>query len=112
MPISCYNTKSVIEIIMALSIVISILYTYYRSLANKKGATVTEKANGDKITTTGKVGGIGARSIQFICVILIIPCIIILSLEDILKGETVATIIGGLIGYVLSGISNYDNKDT
>jgi hypothetical protein len=33
-----------------------------------------------------------------------------LSIEGILKGETVATLMGGLAGYVLSGISNYDSN--
>lgn len=54
--------------------------------------------------------GIGARLIQIICVILIIPSIIILSLEKVLTGETVATIIGGLIGYTLSGVGNFEPK--
>lgn len=58
----------------------------------------------------GRPMGIGARVIQFTCVILIIPTIIILGVEDILKGETIATIVGGLIGYVLSGVGNYDNN--
>lgn len=53
--------------------------------------------------------GIGARTIQFTCVLFIIPTILILSFENIINGETVGTLIGGLAGYVLSGISNYDN---
>lgn len=107
MPISCYNTQSVIEIIMALIMLLSIIAIFYRSLRNSKAQT-TKIVNNTTITTTGKVGGIGARIIQFACVTLIIPAIIILGIEKILQGETIATLIGGLIGYVLSGISNYD----
>lgn len=64
-----------------------------------------------KKSSTGKPSGIGARIIQFTCVTLIIPTLIILGIENILKGETIATIIGGLIGYVLSGVGNYEGPD-
>lgn len=54
--------------------------------------------------------GIGVRVIQFICVIMTIPGIMLLALEKILDGQTVAALMGGLLGYLLSGISNFDNK--
>ena len=54
----------------------------------------------------GKVKGFGARTIQIICLMLIIPTLLILALEKILVGETVATIIGGLIGYVLTSVGD------
>lgn len=92
---------------MAITMTGVLLFIFIRSFLNTI-ATTTSK---DGVTSKAKVGGIGARTIQFTCISLIVPCIIILALEEILKGETVATIIGGLIGYVLSGISNYDNKD-
>lgn len=94
MSISCYSTKSVIEIIMAIIMMISIIGIFLRS-----------------IWITGQIKGIGARTIQFTCISLIIPCIIILGLENILKGETIATIIGGLIGYVLSGVGDFNNRN-
>lgn len=105
------TTQGLIEIIMAISMIFSIVAIFYRSLKNRSSQTT--KITGDtKTTITGKVGGIGARIIQFACVTLIIPCIVILGIEKVLQGETIATIIGGLIGYVLSGISNYDrNKE-
>ncbi len=84
------TTKEFIEISMAIIMAISILGIFIRSLIQKKG--------------------IGARAIQFVCICFLIPSIIILSIEGILKGETVATLIGGLAGYVLSGISNYDSN--
>jgi hypothetical protein len=51
--------------------------------------------------------GLGARSIQFITVATIIPVILILGLEGILDKNVLGTIIGGLIGYLLSGVGNY-----
>ncbi len=101
------TTKECLELIMAFTMAGVLLLIFLRSFLNAKSTTTTKDGN----TSKGKVGGIGARTIQFTCISLIIPCIIILALEGILKGETIATIIGGLIGYVLSGISNYDNKD-
>jgi predicted transporter len=48
--------------------------------------------------------GIDVRVIQFLTIVLIIPVILILALEDILKGQTTAALIGTVIGYILSGI--------
>jgi len=106
MPLSIKNW---IEIAMAALMVLFVLLLFLRSFINKSAEV--KKQSGDTITTTkGKVGGFGARIIQLTCVSLIIPTLVILSLENVIKGETVATIIGGLIGYVLSGISNYDKS--
>ncbi len=49
-----------------------------------------------------------ARSIQFVAVVMLVPAIIVLAMEKVLEGATVGTLIGGLTGYLLSGISNYD----
>ena len=48
--------------------------------------------------------GIGVRVIQFLAVTLIIPVIMILSLEGVLEPQATATLIGTIVGYVLSGI--------
>lgn len=103
------NIKDWIEIIMAAFMLLFIILLFIRSLVGLK-SQVTKQVGNTTTTTKGKVGGLGARTIQLTCVALIIPALIILSLENIIKGETVATIIGGLIGYVLSGISNYDKN--
>jgi len=91
------STKDIIEIMMGCIMLAVIIGVLIRSLR--------------KTGIAGKPSGIGARVIQFTCVSLIIPGIIILGIEDILKGETIATIIGGLIGYVLSGVGNYESTD-
>ena len=44
------------------------------------------------------------RAIQFLTVVLVVPTILILALRNILQAETVGTLLGGLIGYLLSGI--------
>jgi hypothetical protein len=54
---------------------------------------------------TGK--GLGARVIQLLAVIFVIPAILILALEKFLTAETVATLLGTLIGYLLSGIGRF-----
>jgi len=51
--------------------------------------------------------GMGARVIQFLAVAMLIPTILILSLEKILEPSTVGTLIGALTGYLLSGIGDY-----
>jgi|SRR5215831_17276104 len=51
---------------------------------------------------------INPRHIQFISVGLIVPTILILGLEKVLTSETSATLIGGLAGYLLSGIGKYE----
>lgn len=82
--------KETTEILMGLIMLVTIIGLLYRAIF--------------------KLKGLGARVIQFTCICFTLPCIVILSLEKILTGETVATLLGGLVGYVLSGISNYDKK--
>jgi F0F1-type ATP synthase assembly protein I len=48
--------------------------------------------------------GTGVRAIQFLGLTLVLPIILILSLEDVLSGQTTATLVGVVVGYILSGI--------
>jgi len=52
--------------------------------------------------------GIGARAIQFSGVTIVFPAIIILGLEGKIGAETLAALLGAAVGYLLSGIANYD----
>src|ERR1700689_1043228 len=61
-------------------------------------------------TKDGNHKGIGARIIQLCVVVLIFPTILILGLEKVLTGETLGTLLGGVMGYVLSGIGDYKPK--
>jgi nitrogen fixation/metabolism regulation signal transduction histidine kinase len=51
--------------------------------------------------------GLGARVIQLLAVIFVVPAILILGLAGILKSETIAALFGTLIGYLLSGIGDF-----
>lgn len=55
--------------------------------------------------------GMGARVIQFLAVGLIVPTILVLALEEKLDKATTATIIGALVGYLLSGIGDWRKTD-
>jgi hypothetical protein len=98
------ETKEIIELIMAGSIPVVLGLVFTRSIISMNKAS--NNSTNEKLNS----GGIGARIIQFTTIALLIPCLIILGLEKIIQGETIATIVGGLIGYVLSGISNYDKE--
>ena len=49
---------------------------------------------------------IGARAIQFAAVVLLIPAILILSLENKLDPQSLGTLIGAIAGILLSGLAN------
>jgi hypothetical protein len=54
--------------------------------------------------------GIGNRAIQLVGICLVIPTVLILGLEDKISKENMGTILGAIIGYVLSGIGSPDQK--
>jgi len=54
--------------------------------------------------------GIGKRIIQLAAVFFLIPTILILSLEKLISSETLGTLLGTIIGYVLSDLAK-DDKD-
>jgi hypothetical protein len=55
--------------------------------------------------------GIGARGVQFIGMCLLIPSVVILSLECKLSECTTGTIVGAIAGYLFSSISRFDDRD-
>ncbi len=86
------DTKSTIELILAGIMVLGIVALFVNRYQLKKG--------------------IGARIIQFAGVILVVPLIGILALEGVLEAQTTGTVIGALLGYLLSGISNFDSNSS
>lgn len=48
--------------------------------------------------------GIGVRFIQFLGVVFVVPVIVILTLEQRLGTDPTATLLGTIVGYLLSGI--------
>ncbi len=47
--------------------------------------------------------GINTKMIQFLAVIFILPLILVLGIFNIIGRETIGTLLGVVIGYVLSG---------
>jgi uncharacterized membrane protein YqgA involved in biofilm formation len=54
--------------------------------------------------------GIGDRAIQLVGLCLIVPAILILSLEGKFSDCELGTILGTVVGYALSGIGGRDKK--
>lgn len=54
--------------------------------------------------------GIGIRVVQFAAVILMLPTILILALEDVLSTEVTGTLLGAIAGYILSSVGG--GRDT
>ncbi|GAA0560184.1 hypothetical protein [Rhizomicrobium electricum] len=88
------STREIVELIAALTMPCGII-----------GLVINRWVNAAKLKSRG---GIGARSIQFASVCMLFPTIVILALERAIEGQTSAALLGGAVGYLLSGISNYD----
>lgn len=86
------DTKSTIELILAGIMVLGLIALFINRYQLKKG--------------------IGARVIQYTGVVLVVPLIGILALESVLDKQTTGTVIGALLGYLLSGISNFDSNSS
>ena len=54
--------------------------------------------------------GIGARSIQFFAVGMLVPAVLILSLEHIIDSATTGTIIGAMAGFLLAGVGEFNKE--
>lgn len=74
--------KGIVEILAALLMLIGLLAVVWHRVKQERGLT-----------------GI---SLQFVSVIFVFPTILILGLEGVIKGETAATLIGALAGYLFS----------
>ena len=46
---------------------------------------------------------IGNKTIQFLTIVLVLPLVLILGIFNVLRADTIGTIIGVIIGYVLTG---------
>lgn len=54
--------------------------------------------------------GLGVRAIQFLAVASFVPGIVILGLEQIIDGSTVAALVGAFVGYLFSNIGEFDRR--
>jgi hypothetical protein len=57
---------------------------------------------------TGK--GFGVRAIQFLAVATFTPAVLVLALERIIDGSTVAALVGAFVGYLFSNIADFDRR--
>jgi hypothetical protein len=46
---------------------------------------------------------IGIKSIQFLAIVFVLPLLIVLGIHNVLGRETIGTLLGVIVGYVLSG---------
>lgn len=58
----------------------------------------------------GAPQGIGVRTIQFLGTAILPPTLILLALEGMIDGSTVAALVGAFVGYLFSGIVEFDRR--
>jgi hypothetical protein len=46
---------------------------------------------------------IGNKTIQFLAIVFVVPLMLILGIHGVLRAETIGTLLGVIVGYVLSG---------
>lgn len=56
--------------------------------------------------------GIGARTIQLVTIVIIIPLIIILLIEKIVDEQLLITLLSVIIGYILSSFVDNNKNDS
>jgi hypothetical protein len=56
--------------------------------------------------------GIGVRAIQFTGTAMLMPAVILLGLKGLLDGATIAALVGAFVGYVFSGLAEFDRNRT
>ena len=66
----------------------------------------TMKHDGTATVVQERAWGIGVRMIQLTTVLVLVPVIAILRLEDANSGVGVGTLLGAIVGYALGGIMN------
>src|SRR6266852_7456529 len=83
-----------------------VLITVVALLVPRKKKQTTSQ---DK-TEESKFRGIGVRIIQFLAIVCIVPAIVILRLYDKISSDAVMTLLGTVIGFVLSNIKEFRNR--
>lgn len=86
------DARGWVEIIIAASVPISIIGLIWNRITTKKG--------------------IGVRAIQFMAVVIGMPMIAVLAFEKVIEGAVVGTLLGGVFGYLLSNIGNFDKTQS
>lgn len=90
------TAREIVEIILAVLIAaVPLGFLIHRTIAKK---SETEHF------------GIGVRAVQFVGAGMLIPAIILLALESLIDGSTVAALLGALVGYLFAGITEFDRQ--
>ena len=90
------NPRFWVEIALALSMLVTpIALLIHRTIAKKSG---------------GESFGMGVRQVQFLGASLLVPGLFILALERVIDGCTVAALAGAFVGYLFSGIVEFDRR--
>jgi len=85
-----------VEVILALAIIINpIALLIYRSKAKR---------------ADGKSFGLGVRVVQYTGATTLPPMVIILALEGLIDSSTVAALVGAFVGYLFSGLAEFDRR--
>lgn len=71
--------------------------------------TIATPRDDPKASTTA-FRGLGVRIIQFLAIVYILPAIVILRLFDKISSDAVMTLLGAIIGFVLSNIKEFSNR--
>jgi hypothetical protein len=66
-------------------------YTLYKRLNQKK--------------IDGNPMGLGQRAIQLVALLVLVPAILILAVENILPKDALVSLLGTIVGYSLSGLA-------
>jgi amino acid permease len=90
-----------IQVIFALTALLGI-YLGFRNRITK------ESENGASKTTKK---GIGKRFIQFVALMLIVPAIVILSMQGIMDKQLMGGLLGTIVGYTLSDLFKDSKED-
>jgi len=51
---------------------------------------------------------IGAKTIQFLAIVFVVPALVVLGISNVLGKETIGTLLGTIVGYVLTGMGKND----
>lgn len=88
------NPRGWVEIILALAIFAAPL------------ALLVQRARAKE----GQPRGLGVRTIQFLGTATFAPALIILAFERVIDGCTVAALVGAFVGYLFSGLAEFDRR--
>ena len=83
--------NKVLEIPLLSFMFVTTLYTLYKRFNLKKA--------------DGSPFGLGQRAISLVALLVIVPSLLVLSIENILPKDALVSLLGTIVGYTLSGLT-------